>query len=116
MGDIVELKKVREEKEAKLKEYGFNTRPDSFKYTHSLKEVMALEPGTKDVSVAGRVMSKRKMGKISFIDLRDVEGHIQLCMKRDDLGEELYKKIHETLDVGDFIGVTGDIFITGSGV
>lgn len=115
MGDIVELKKVREEKEAKLKEYGFNTRPDSFKYTHSLKEVMALEPGTKDVSVAGRVMSKRKMGKISFIDLRDVEGHIQLCMKRDDLGEELYKKIHETLDVGDFIGVTGDIFITGSG-
>ena len=56
MGDIVELKKVREEKEAKLKEYGFNTRPDSFKYTHSLKEVMALEPGTKDVSVAGRVM------------------------------------------------------------
>ena len=115
MGDIVELKKVREEKEAKLKEYGFNTRPDSFKYTHSLKEVMALEPGTKNVSVAGRVMSKRKMGKISFIDLRDVEGRIQLCMKRDDLGEELYKKIHETLDVGDFIGVTGDIFITGSG-
>lgn len=76
---------------------------------------MALEPGTKNVSVAGRVMSKRKMGKISFIDLRDVEGRIQLCMKRDDLGEELYKKIHETLDVGDFIGVTGDIFITGSG-
>ena len=76
---------------------------------------MALEPGTKDVSVAGRVMSKRKMGKISFIDLRDIEGHIQLCMKRDDLGEELYKKIHETLDVGDFIGVSGDIFITQSG-
>lgn len=115
MGDISELKKVREEKEAKLKEYGVNTRPDSFKYTHTLKEVMALEPGTKDVSVAGRVMSKRKMGKISFIDLRDVEGRIQLCIKRDDLGEELYKKIHETLDVGDFIGVTGDIFITGSG-
>lgn len=115
MGDISELKKVREEKEAKLKDYGVNTRPDSFKYTHTLKEVMALEPGTKDVSVAGRVMSKRKMGKISFIDLRDVEGRIQLCMKRDDLGEELYKKIHETLDVGDFIGVTGDIFITSSG-
>lgn len=115
MGDISELKKVREEKEAKLKDYGVNTRPDSFKYTHTLKEVMTLEPGTKDVSVAGRVMSKRKMGKISFIDLRDVEGRIQLCMKRDDLGEELYKKIHETLDVGDFIGVTGDIFITGSG-
>lgn len=115
MGDISELKKVREEKELKLKEYGVNTRPDSFKYTHTLKEVMALEPGTKDVSVAGRVMSKRKMGKISFIDIRDVEGRIQLCMKRDDLGEEMYKKIHETLDVGDFIGVTGDIFITGSG-
>ena len=112
MGDIGELKKIREEKELKLKEYGINTRPDNFKYTHSLQEAMELEPGTKDVSIAGRVMSKRKMGKISFIDLSDIGGHIQLCMKRDDLGEELYKKIHETLDVGDFIG---DIFITASG-
>jgi len=115
MGDISELKKVREEKEAKIREYGFSTRPDSFKYTHSLKEVMLLEPGEKNVSVAGRVMSKRKMGKISFMDLRDIEGHIQLCLKKDDLGEEVYKRIHETLDVGDFIGVTGDIFITQSG-
>ena len=115
MGDISNLRKVREEKEAKLIEYGFKNRPDSFKYTHTLEEAMSLEPGTKDVSVAGRVMSTRKMGKISFIDLRDIQGHIQLCMKRDDLGEELYKKIHETLDVGDFIGVTGDIFITQSG-
>lgn len=115
MGDISNLRKVREEKEAKLIEYGFKNRPDCFKYTHTLEEAMNLEPGTKDVSVAGRVMSKRKMGKISFIDLRDIAGHIQLCMKRDDLGEELYKKIHETLDVGDFIGVTGDIFITQSG-
>src|SRR5574344_304606 len=115
MGDISELRKVRQEKEQKLREYGINTRPDSFKYTHSLKEAMNLEPGTKDVKVAGRVLSKRKMGKISFIDLRDVEGHIQLCIKRDDVGEETYKKIHETLDVGDFIGVKGDIFITGSG-
>ena len=115
MGDISELKKVREDKEAKLKEYGVNTRPDSFKYTHTLKEVMALEPGTKDVSVAGRVMSKRKMGKISFMDLRDIEGKIQLVFKRDDIGEETYKLLHSTVDIGDFIGVEGEIFTTQAG-
>ena len=60
-------------------------------------------------------MSKRKLGKISFIDLRDLEGHLQLCIKRDDLGEETYKFLHETIDIGDFIGVKGDIFTTQAG-
>ena len=60
-------------------------------------------------------MSKRKMGKISFIDLRDVVGRIQLCIKKDEVGEEEYKLIHETLDVGDFIGVEGETFITQTG-
>ena len=60
-------------------------------------------------------MSRRKMGKISFFDLSDITGHIQLCVKREDLGEEEYKKMHETLDIGDFIGVRGDIFTKQAG-
>lgn len=110
-----DLVKVREEKEQKLKELGIATRPERFAYTHTIKEAYHLPEGTDHVSVAGRVMSKRKMGKISFLDLRDIEGHIQLCMKKDEVGDEQYKLIHETLDVGDFIGVSGEIFKTQTG-
>ena len=110
-----DLIKIREEKERKLKELGINTRPEKFKVTHTLKKAMSLEEGIENVSIAGRVMSKRKMGKISFLDLRDVEGRLQLCIKKDEIGEDTYKLIHETLDIGDFIGVTGHMFKTGTG-
>lgn len=110
-----DLIKIRLEKEEKLKELGVNTRPEKFATTHSIKEAMHLPEGTENVSIAGRIMSKRKMGKISFLDLRDVEGRIQLCLKKDEVGEEMYKLIHETLDVGDFIGVKGEIFKTQTG-
>lgn len=115
MGEINELRKVREEKEDKLKVAGIPVRPDRFEVTHSLKDARNLEEGVQNVKVAGRVMSKRKMGKISFLDLRDVEGRIQLCIKKDEVGEEKYKLIHETLDVGDFIGVEGETFVTQTG-
>lgn len=115
MGEINELRRVREEKVQKLKEYGVSVHPERFETTHSLNEAMKLDEGEQNVRVAGRVMSKRKMGKISFMDLRDIEGRIQLCIKKDEVGEDLYKQIHETVDVGDFIGVCGDIFFTQTG-
>ena len=115
MADIDELMKVRVEKETKAKDYGISTRPEKFEYNYTLKDARELADGTKDVSVAGRVMSKRKMGKISFIDVQDIEGHIQLVVKREDLGEEEYHKMHEILDIGDFIGATGEIFTTQAG-
>lgn len=115
MGEINELRRVREEKVQKLREYGVNVHPERFNTTHSLKEVMKLDEGAENVRVAGRVMSKRKMGKISFMDLRDIEGRIQLCIKKDEVGEDLYKQIHETVDVGDFIGIGGEIFFTQTG-
>lgn len=115
MGEINELRKVREEKQEKLRQAGVNVRPDRYNITHSLKDARNLEEGITGVRVAGRVMSKRKMGKISFLDLRDVEGRIQLCIKKDEVGEEEYKLIHETLDVGDFIGVEGETFVTQTG-
>ncbi len=114
MGDISELKKVRLEKEDKLKELGINIHPERYEVTHSLKNVRELGEGN-NVRVAGRVMSKRKMGKISFMDLRDVEGKIQLVFKRDDLGEDTYKLLHATVDIGDFIGVEGETFVTQAG-
>ncbi len=115
MADIKELMQVRKEKEQKLIDAGINVHPERYELTHTIIEARNLEDGTKNVSIAGRVMSKRKLGKISFIDLRDLEGHLQLCIKRDDLGEETYKFLHETIDIGDFIGVKGDIFTTQAG-
>ena len=115
MGDISELKRVRLEKEQKLVDLGISIHPERYEVTHSLKDVRLLEEGVQTVRVAGRVMSKRKMGKISFMDLRDIEGKIQLVFKRDDLGEENYKLLHSTVDIGDFIGVEGDTFVTQAG-
>lgn len=115
MADINELMQVRKDKMQKLIDSGVSVHPERYERTHSIKESRELEDGTKNVSIAGRVMSKRKLGKISFIDLRDLEGHIQLCIKRDDLGEDVYKFLHETIDIGDFIGVKGDIFTTQAG-
>ena len=115
MADIAELIKIREEKEKKAIEYGISTRPERFEYTNTIKEARNLEDGTENISLAGRIMSKRKMGKISFIDIQDIEGHIQLVIKKEDIGEEEYKKMHEILDIGDFVGATGNIFTTSAG-
>ena len=108
----MELIQARKEKSKKIEEYGIQAHPEKYSVTHEIGKSRELEDGTKNVSIAGRVMSKRKMGKISFLDLSDITGHIQLVIKRDDLGEDEYKKFHEILDIGDFIGAKGDIFTT----
>lgn len=115
MANVKELMAARQEKLQKIENYGIHPHPERYETTHEIGDARKLEDGTKDVSLAGRVMSKRKMGKISFIDLSDITGHIQLVIKRDDFGEEEYKKFHEILDIGDFIGVKGEIFTTSSG-
>jgi len=115
MANEAELMQVRFEKEEKLKEYGINTRPEKYERTVDIEGARALEDGTKNVSVAGRILSKRKMGKISFIHISDITGRIQLVIKKEDLGEEEYKKFHETIDIGDFVGVNGEIFTTQAG-
>ena len=81
MADINELMQVRKDKEQKLKDNGVNVHPERYERTHSIIDARNLEDGTKNVSIAGRVMSKRKLGKISFLDLQDLEGHLQLCIK-----------------------------------
>lgn len=63
------------------------------------------------VSVAGRIMSKRGMGKVGFIHVQDIEGQIQLFVKKDVLGEEEYARFKK-LDIGDIIGAEGEVFTT----
>lgn len=106
---------VREEKLKRLKDLNVNVYPEKYIKTHSLKDAHNLEDGIKDVSVAGRVMLKRKIGKITFMELRDIEGRMQICFKEDEIGSELYEIINTTVDAGDFIGCVGEIFTTQTG-
>lgn len=115
MADINELKAVRLEKEKRLINYGIQIHPERYETNYTLKEAMKLEDNTENVKIAGRIMAKRKMGKITFIDIQDIEGHIQCYITKNNIGEEQYLMFHETTDIGDFIGVNGKIFTTPSG-
>ncbi len=115
MADINELKAVRLEKEQRLTNYGIQIHPERYETNYTLKEAMKLKDDTENVKIAGRIMAKRKMGKITFIDIQDIEGHIQCYITKNNIGEEKYLMFHETIDIGDFIGVNGKIFTTPSG-
>ena len=92
-----------------------NPYPDKYETTHTLKDAKALEDGVKDVSIAGRIVFMRKMGKLSFAKLRDIEGDMQLEIKVDMIGEEAYDFFKKQIDTGDFVGAKGEIFTTQTG-
>ena len=115
--DLNQLRKVRREKLAALMEAGENPYEivtyDQSEHTKEIKDHYDEFEG-KDVSIAGRLMSKRVMGKASFANVQDRDGNIQIYVSRDDLGDEEYKKFKK-LDVGDIIGVKGVVFTTKMG-
>ena len=115
MANELELMQIRFEKEEKLKGYGMQARPDRYERTTDIAGARNIDDGTNNISVSGRILSKRKMGKITFMHIGDITGKIQLVIKKEDLGEEEYVKFHEIIDIGDFIGVKGDIFTTEAG-
>ena len=92
-----------------------NPYPEKYEKTHTLTEAKNLEDGTIDVSVAGRIIFMRKMGKLSVIRIRDLEGDMQLEFKVDVVGEERYDFFKKLIDSGDFIGAKGEIFTTQTG-
>ena len=105
---------VRREKLEKIKEY-CNPYPEKYEITNSIKEARELVDGTQDVKIAGRIIFMRKMGKLSFLRIRDIEASIQVSMQLDLVGEESYKFMKTSIDVGDFIGVKGEIVTTQTG-
>lgn len=92
-----------------------NPYPEKYEITHSLLEASVLPDETNNVSVAGRIVFMRKMGKLSFIKLRDIEADLQVSIKIDLVGEENYEFFKSSIDIGDFIGVSGEIFTTHTG-
>jgi lysyl-tRNA synthetase class 2 len=82
---------------------------------YEVKSKYDLDPNREQVSVAGRLVSLRDQGKATFGHIQDADGKIQIYLRKDNLGEEEYKKILEILDVGDIIGVKGELFRTMTG-
>lgn len=114
MRELTEQETVRREKLKEIKEFT-NPYPEKFSKTHALKDAKNLSDGSNDISLAGRIIFMRKMGKLSFVRIRDLEGDMQLEFKIDILGEEKYDFFKKLIDTGDFIGATGEIFTTQTG-
>ena len=115
--DMNQLMKVRREKLQKLQDEGKNPfEITKFNRTHTSQEIKNNyeELEGKDVTVAGRIMAKRIMGKASFCHIQDSTGRIQSYVSINELGEESYKAFKED-DIGDIIGITGFVFKTKTG-
>ncbi len=121
MQQLSEQEIVRREKLSSLKKLGINPYPaDLYPVTHTTKQIKSDFEEGKQVVVAGRLMSRRIQGKASFAEIQDSQGKIQVYFNRDEICEgedkskynEIYKKL---LDIGDFIGIIGELFTTQVG-
>ena len=115
--DLSEQTRVRREKLAELQAAGEDpfqrTRFDWDATSRQIKDDFDAMEG-RPVKVAGRLMSKRGMGKVSFCDLQDKDGRIQLYARQDEMDETVYKKFKK-FDIGDIVGVDGEVFRTQRG-
>ena len=115
--DLNQLRKVHREKLADLQANGNDpfviTKYDADTHSQTIKDNFDEMEGKK-VSIAGRIMSKRVMGKASFCNVQDLKGNIQSYVARDCIGEEEYKAFKK-MDIGDIVGIKGDVFRTKMG-
>ena len=115
--DLSEILQVRRDKLTAMRESGndpfIKTKYDVDAHSMQIKNAFEDYEG-KDVSLAGRIMARRIMGKASFVTIRDGEGDIQLYVRRDDVGEEVYASFKKW-DIGDIMGVKGFVFKTQTG-
>jgi lysyl-tRNA synthetase class 2 len=103
---------------SRIRARGIDPYPHSYHPSHTIREAITLfeqqGEGSQDISLAGRIMSKRSIGKMSFLDIRDSSGKIQLSLRYDHLGRERYEFLQD-IDIGDIIGAKGKLFKTKSG-
>jgi len=103
---------------SRIRARGIDPYPHSYHPSHAVQEAIALfeqqGESSQDISLAGRIMSKRSIGKMSFLDIRDSSGKIQLSFRYDLLGKERYEFLQD-IDIGDIIGAEGKLFRTKAG-
>ncbi len=106
----------RKEKLERIREMGVNPYPYTYNASHRSLEIINKydELEGKSVSVAGRIVSMRRMGKASFFHIQDQDGKIQIYIKKDDANEDNYK-LFKLFDIGDYVGVKGSVFKTKTG-
>ncbi len=123
MEDFNQIMKQRRRKAEELTELGANLYANDFRPDHRISELLARadqitegepDPHAPTMAIAGRIMGLRKFGKASFLHLQDESGRIQVYVKRDAVGADLYK-IFKKLDIGDIAGFTGPLFKTRTG-
>ena len=121
--ELNELLTIRRNKLDELRKLGVDPFGEKFVKSHSAQEVLSaysdysqeeLEKMNVEVSMAGRIMQKREMGKASFAHIQDVSGKIQIYVRQDKIGETMYQA-YRLLDIGDIVGVKGTVFKTKTG-
>lgn len=110
----VSMESFRQKKADALRAKGINPYASSFERSHALEDARE-QPEGSTVSVAGRVMLFRDMGKMTFVTLQDQSGRLQVVFKEDELGKDAYKEFLSLIDLGDFIGISGERFSTQRG-
>lgn len=106
--------------EARLKKLEYvreitNPYPERFERNYEIADIALLEDGVTNVRTSGRIILMRKMGKLSFLTITDICGKIQIAVKNNSVGEKTYEFFKKAFDIGDFIGVSGEMFTTQSG-
>ena len=114
MRELSEQEIVRREKLDNISKIT-NPYPDSYDTNYTIKDARELSDGVNDVRIAGRIVFARKMGKLSFLKIRNIEAAIQLEIKVDCVGEDNYEFFKKYIDTGDFIGAEGEMFTTQTG-
>ena len=123
---LSEQHEIRLQKLQELRQMDIDPYPYNFEVTHSSKQILENpdlirkddqeEDQLERVSIAGRIMTRRIMGKSTFFNIQDSEGTIQVYIRRDDVGQELYNTVFKKLtDIGDIVGIRGFVFETGTG-
>ncbi|MFQ6609993.1 MAG: lysine--tRNA ligase [Fidelibacterota bacterium] len=114
---LQQIIEYRHQKLNKIQEFGINPFPHEFKRADfSDRIIESFDPEEqKNVTVAGRIISIRIMGKASFVHIQDESGKIQLYVRRDDIGADFYKNVFKNFDLGDIIGASGFVFRTKMG-
>ncbi|WLR59033.1 lysine--tRNA ligase [Guptibacillus hwajinpoensis] len=109
---INEESKVRIEKLETLKSQGISVYPERFTTNYELFDASQLKDGTSEVRIAGRIMSIRNFKKLIFITISNIQGSLQLLLKKDEVGDLAFEHFKEVFDTGDFIGVEGRMYTT----
>ncbi len=115
------IRSVKIEKLDRLREAGITPYPERYERTHTLAEVESLGEGTSlpeglgVIRLCGRIISRREFGKLTFFDLQDLRGRFQCALQQDRVGKERFKQFLKLVDIGDFVGVEGELFRTQKG-